>query len=114
MAAGGVAGIVDVALTVVPGLEDDAIGDIIDPVHLELHLDEGRHGDVEDLTVRGEPSVGPAAVVADAYRRGGMDDAERYGWVVHPIIIALPTGAGGLTRGAHRGGFAGCSAEIDA
>src|SRR3954453_8638233 len=45
-------------------------------INRNLHLDIGRNADIENLPMSGKPGIGPAAIIADANRRDGIDHAQ--------------------------------------
>ncbi len=62
-----------VSRPVVAGVDDDPRFAAAARIGVDAHADDRPHGEVEHAAVTGEPGVGPAAVVTDAYRRGRQD-----------------------------------------
>jgi len=78
-----------VDIAVILGVKRDPVLERLDGKHLDLHLDIGIHTDIEDLPMAGEPGIGPAAVVADAYRRHAVDHADWLGFFGHTLPSSL-------------------------
>ena len=61
-------------LTVVFGMYDDAVIDLVARQYFQLRLSIGQDPDIENRTVFSEPGVGPTPVVADADWGNAVDD----------------------------------------